>query len=87
MLLALDPTRITQVPRSHKVGQEDREFRHDPPQYHQGLVRRSRPSGEEIGSSKWQRMNGTKKGSPTGVDRDVSDAEEGERGANRQGKR
>ena len=36
---------------------------------------------------KWIRVDGTKKGSPTGVYRDVSDVEGGERGVNGRGVR
>ena len=48
-------------------------MRHKPPRDQQGLGRRSRPVGEGIGLRKWHRMDGTKKGAPTGVDRDIRD--------------
>ena len=60
---------------------------HNPPRDQQGPGRRSRPEGEESGLRKWRRVDGTKNGAPTGVYRDVSDVEGGERGVNGRGVR
>ena len=59
---------------------------HNPTWDQQGQGRRSRPAGEGSGLRKWQRVDITKKGAPTGVYRYVSDVEGGERGATGKGK-
>ena len=55
---------------------------HNPSRDQQGPGRRSRPEGEESGLRKWRRVDGTKKGAHTGVYREVSDVEGGDRGVN-----
>ena len=59
---------------------------HDPPWDQQVPGRRSRLEGEGSGSRKWRRMNGTKKGAPTGVDRNISDVEDSKRGRTDRGR-
>ena len=68
-------------------GLEARELRHDPPWDRQGPGRRLILAGEGSGLRKQWRMDGTKKGAPTGVDRDIGVIEGGDRGANGKGKR
>ena len=62
-------------------------MRHKLPWYWQVRGHRLGPIGESICSRKCRRMDRTEKGSPTGVEKDVSDAEGSERGAKIQGKR
>ena len=68
-------------------GQDTRLLKRESPQNRQGAGHRFRPEGEGIGLSQWQHKNGTKKGSPTGVNRDAHDVEGGERESSEQGKR
>ena len=62
-------------------------MKHESPWECQGPGRRSRPAGEGSGLSQLRQKDRTKKGATTGVDRDSSDIEGGERGANGRGER
>ena len=64
--------------------QEARELRHGPHWDQKGPGRISRPDGEGSVLIKLQRMDSTKKGAPTGVDRYIRDIEGGKMGANEQ---
>ena len=64
--------------REHEGGlQEARELIHDPPRDRQIQGYSSRPSGDAGSLRKWWRMEGTKKGAPTGFERDVGNVDGG----------
>ena len=59
---------------------------HYPPQDRQGLGCSSSLAGDGSGLRKWWRVDGTKRGAPTGVYRDASGVEVGKRGCTDRGK-